>query len=184
MRQRQEVQALPRGGVTRRSTASAALIFCLVACSAATEEPVTTTSIVQSTTTTTTPATTSTVAQVTTTTLPATTTTLPELPPAKDDLEHGGQAWAVYLAVSEDFTDPDLLEAATVADTYGYFAGVTDINCDQGAAAAVGIAPGGSEAVVGIYFDSEADAEAFILAWEARGLETIGSGLVQTFCLD
>jgi hypothetical protein len=138
-----------------------------------------------SVTTTTTPPTTSTViATTTTSTLPTTSTTLPEFPPAKDALEHGGDAWAVYLAVADDFGDPSLDEASSLAETYGYFAGVTDINCDQGAGEAVGVASGGSEVVVGVYFDTELDANQFVLAYEARGNAVAGVGLVQTYCLD
>lgn len=115
--------------------------------------------------------------------MPTTTTTLPEFPPA-GELEHGGESWAVYLAFADDFSDPSLSEASALAESYGFFAGTTDINCDQGAAEAIGVAPGGSEAVAGVYFDSEIDANQFVLAYEARGHSVAGIGLVQTFCLD
>lgn len=120
----------------------------------------------------------------TTTALASTTTTLPPFPVPNSQLEHGGESWAVYLAVTDDFADPALDEAAATAQSYGFLAGATDINCDQGAAEAVGVAPGGSEAVVGVYFDSELDANQFVLAIQARGHPVAGTGLVQTFCLD
>lgn len=145
----------------------------------------TTTTEVMTTSTSSTPTTSTTTSLVTTTTtLASTTTSLPPFPSPKSQLEHGGEAWAVYLAVAGDFADPSLDEAAATAQSYGFFAGATDINCDQGAAEAVGLAPGGSEAVVGVYFDSEVDANQFVLAIEARGHAVAGVGLVQTFCLD
>lgn len=166
-------------------------LMLLASCSSDGGESTTTTELSTSTsgaavTSTTTPPTTSTTVMVTTTTstIPTTSTTLPAFPPAKEPLEHGGDAWAVYLAVADDFGDPSLDEASSLADTYGYFAGVTDINCDQGAAEAVGVSSGGSEVVVGVYFDSELDANQFVLAYETRGHTVAGIGLVQTFCLD
>ena len=145
--------------------------------STTTEAMVTSTSSAPTTSTTT-------MLDTTTTTLSSTTTSLPPFPSAESQLEHGGESWAVYLAVAGDFADPALDEAAATAQSYGFFAGATDINCDQGAAEAVGVAPGGSEAVVGVYFDSELDANQFVVAIEARGHEVVGVGLVQTFCLD
>jgi cell division septation protein DedD len=130
--------------------------------STTTEAMATSTSSTPTTSTTTPPAT-------TTTTLASTTTSLPPFPNPKSQLEHGGESWAVYLAVADDFADPALDEAAATAQSYGFFAGATDINCDQGAAEAVGVAPGGSETV---------------LAIQARGHPVVGTGLVQTFCLD
>jgi hypothetical protein len=163
----------------------------VTACSSNGADPTTTTESTTSSsgaaatsTTTTAPATTTTIPTTTTSTTPTTSTTLPEFPQAKDPLEHGGDAWAVYLAVADDFGDSSLDEASSLADSYGYFAGVSDINCDQGAAAAVGVPSGGSEAVVGVYFDSELDANQFVLAYEARGHTVAGTGLVQTYCLD
>jgi hypothetical protein len=174
----------------RGLTLTVALVL-LAACSSddagttTTTESGTSTSGVVVTSTTTPPTTSTTVGATTTTsTVPTTSTTLPEFPSAKEPLEHGGDAWAVYLAVADDFGDPSLDEASSLAETYGYFAGVADVNCDQGAAEAVGVSSGGSEAVVGVYFDSEMDANQFVLAYEARGHTVAGMGLVQTYCLD
>ncbi|MGD2101807.1 MAG: hypothetical protein PVG83_06175 [Acidimicrobiia bacterium] len=179
---------MSRGSV-RRSVVLAAVIGLAVACSPDDSASTTTTTLATPTTTvapattTTVPTTTTTLPPTTTTTLPTTTTTLPEFPPA-GGLDHGGESWAVYIAVADDFGDPSLDEASALADSYGFFAGTTDINCDQGAAEAIGVAPGGSEAVVGVYFETELDANQFVIAWEARGHTVAGVGLVQTFCLD
>lgn len=120
----------------------------------------------------------------TTTTTAATTTTLPEFPPPAGELTHGGQSWAVYLALADDFTAPELEEAQQLADMYGLFAGFGDLGCDQGGAEALGVDPNGEWAVASVYFDSEAEAEQFVDAFEARGHTVAGVGPVQTFCLD
>jgi hypothetical protein len=132
--------------------------------------------------TTTDAATTSTLA--TTTTTAATTTTLPEFPPPASELTHGGESWAVYLAVADVFTAPELEEAQELADTYGFLAGIGDLACDQGGTEALGLDPNGDWAAVAVYFDGEAEAEQFVDAFEARGHTVAGLGLVETFCLD
>lgn len=133
---------------------------------------------------TTTEASTTTSTMDTTSTMAATTTTLPEFPPPAGGLTHGGESWAVYLAVADDFAAPELEEAQQLADTYGLFAGFGDLGCDQGGAEALGVDASGQWAVVSVYFDTEADALQFIDAFEARGHTVAGVGLVETFCLD
>lgn len=168
-----------------RRTCLAVAFLMLASCSPDDADTTTTeasTSTSTGPTTTTAPVTTTT-SPAPTTTLPAPTTTLPEFPPA-GDLEHGGETWAVYIAVADDFSAPNLTDATAQAELYGFFAGTTDINCDQGAAEAIGVAPGGSEAVVGVYFETEPEATQFVVAWEARGHIVEGMGQVQTFCLD
>lgn len=144
----------------------------------------TTTTTAAPTTTTTAPSTTTTLPATTTTTIPTTTTTLSPFPPAAETLEHGGEIWAVYLAVADDFSDPGLDDAVALAEMYGYLAGAGDMGCDQGASDAIGIPEGGGEAVVGVYFNSEADASLMVAALAERGHEVAGMGRVQTFCLD
>lgn len=151
---------------------------------AATSTTVEATTTLPPTTSSTVGATTTTLAPTTTTVAATTTTTLRPFPPAKQTFEQGGEAWAIYLAVANDFDAAELDEAVAVADSYGYFAGVGDINCDVGAAAAVGVPESGSEAVVGVYFDGLVDASLFVVALADRGQDVVGMGRIQTFCLD
>lgn len=186
--QRKEVQAMSWGGGMRSRLGMAMAVLLITACSPDDAADTTTTladttTVAETPTTTTTLQATTTTAPATTTPVPSTTTTVPEFPEA-GDLEHGGDTWAVYLGVADDFGDPSLSDVSALAASYGFFGGTTDINCDLGAAELIGIAPGGSEAVVGVYFDNEADANQFILAWEARGHTVEGVGMVQTYCLD
>jgi hypothetical protein len=122
------------------------------------------------------------------TTLPATTTTappeptttdLPGFPPARETLEHGADTWAVVLAGSDNVNDPALTEAMQAAEDAGYVTGPTD--CDEGAEAALGMPDG--TLTVSVYFETEADAQAALLVFEARGVSGVVA-LVQTFCLD
>ena len=123
-----------------------------------------------------------------TTTLPPTTTTapleptttaLPGFPPERESLEHGADTWAVVLAGSDNVNDPALTEAIQAAEDAGYLTGPTD--CDEGAEAALGMPDG--TLTVSVYFENEADAQAALLAFEARGVTGVVA-LVQTFCLD
>lgn len=146
------------------------------------------TSIVATTTTSTTLAPSTTSSTTTSTTTTSTTTTTvppgPEFPPAKAVLEHGGDAWAVYVAIAEEFDDPALSEATAVLDELGYITGVGDLGCDAGGAEILGLDPAGTQAVVAVYFETEEDGVTFLTAWTGLGHQVIGSGLVQTFCLD
>lgn len=121
-----------------------------------------------------------------TTTTEATTTTLPEFPPTAASLTHGGESWAVYLAVADNynFTAPEIEEAQDLAGAYGISAGVGELGCDQGGAEALGLDPNGEWAAASVYFDSEADASEFVDAFEARGHTVAGMGPVLTYCLD
>ena len=86
----------------------------------------------------------------------------------------------VVLAGSDDFNDPVLDEATQAAEDAGYNTGPTD--CDFGAAEALG--PEGSVTVtVSVYLETEVDAQAALLAFEARGVSGVVAQ-VQTFCLD
>jgi len=127
------------------------------------------------------PTTTTTMAVTTTTTLAVTTSIeLPPFPPGRTELEHGGDAWAVVLAAAEDFDDPALDAAQAAAGAAGYTTGATD--CDFGAAEILGM-PEGRYATVSVYLRSEADADAALEAFRARGVDG-AVGVVQTFCLD
>lgn len=123
----------------------------------------------------------------TTTTVPETTTTLPAFPPIKESLSHGGEAWAVYIAaeVQGDLAgDLVLGEAAQLLLNLGFRGGGGDLGCDQGARELLGLDPELFWHGVGMYFETEADAQAFVVAMEARGHSVLGWGLVYTYCMD
>jgi hypothetical protein len=117
-----------------------------------------------------------------TTTSPTTSTTaeLPSFPPERTDLTHGGDAWVVVLAASEDGDDDALYAAIAAAEDAGYNTGMTD--CDFGAAQAMGL-PDGHYYTVSVYLQSEADANAALAAFDARGVDGVVA-VVQTFCMD
>jgi hypothetical protein len=94
-------------------------------------------------------------------------------------LEHGGDAWVVVLAGSDDSNDPVLSAAVEAAEDAGYVTGPTD--CDAGAAEALGQPEG--NLTVSVYLASQADAESALLAFEGRGVGGVVAQ-VQTFCLD
>jgi hypothetical protein len=152
-----------------------------------TAPPETTTAAPAETTTTPVPTTTTTVATTTTTPEPTTsepaetTTTLPPFPSPRESLEHGGEAWVVILAGADDFGDPALDDAVTAAADAGYVTGPTD--CDFGAAQALGMSDDAHVVSVSVYFETEADAQAALVAFAARGVSgTVAT--VNTYCLD
>jgi hypothetical protein len=201
LRQRQEIQALSwcrrlnRGPLLFADMLKigvAMLAVLSVACGGG-DTAESTTSTLASTTTSTTLATTTTQAATTTstivtttTTVASTSTTLPEFPQTLASLTHGGDAWAVYLAVADnyEFDAPELEEAKDLAEMYGIEIGTGELACDHGGAEALGLDPDGDWAAVSALFESEADAKQFVDAFEARGHSVVGMGLVQTFCLD
>lgn len=136
-----------------------------------------------STTSTTSSTTTTSVPTTTTSTVPTTTTTvqLPEFPPETESLTHGGDAWVVVLAASEEYDDPVLVAAEGHARDAGYNTGPTD--CDVGASAILGLPEDGHYYTVSVYLSDEADALAALAAFEARDVPG-AVGLVQTFCMD
>jgi len=136
-----------------------------------------------STSSTTSSTTTTTVATTTTSTIASTTTTvpLPDFPPQTENLTHGGDAWVVVLAASEDFEDPVLDVAEGHARDAGYATGPTD--CDSGASAILGLPEDGHYYTVSVYLSDEDDALAALAAFEARDV-TGAVGVVQTFCMD
>lgn len=112
------------------------------------------------------------------------TTSLPAFPAQKESFEHGGEAWAVYLAVADEFDAPRLGDAVSIAEHHGYWAATGDLGCDAGGAEATGVEPAGTWVAVGVYFNSEGDAMDFVNALVARGHPVVGFGAVQTYCLD
>lgn len=122
---------------------------------------------------------------VPTTTLGSTiTTSLPVFPSQKESFEHGGEAWAVYLAIADEFDDPSLSRAVSLAEEHGYWAATGDLGCDAGGAEATGVEPSGTWVAVGVYFDSEGKAMGFVNALVARGHPVVGFGPIRSYCLD
>lgn len=165
------------------------IVLLLVGVGACGDDTATTTSGVASTTsaeptatvapTTTTTAPTSTTTEPTSTiTEPVTTVALPVFPHERLELTHGGDAWVVVLAAAEYYDDPAIEAAVAVADSFGFHTGATD--CDVGASEALGVPEG---VTVSVYFESEADAQAALLAFQARGVDGVVA-LVRTFCMD
>lgn len=114
-----------------------------------------------------------------TTVPPETTVPLPEFPPERTDLAHGGPTWAVVLAGGSTPEDPAIVAAATAAQDAGYTSAWTD--CDEGAAEALGMS--GGTITLSVYFETEVDAEAAAAAFAARGIDGVVAE-VRTFCLD
>ena len=165
----------------KRIASGAVLVLALAACvtvdtSATSSAPPTTPNTLATTTT---QATTTLPPTTTVTTVAPTTTALPPFPPGRETLEHGGDAWVVVLAGSADGNDPALAEATQAAEDAGYVTGPTD--CDEGAEGALGMPEG--TLTVSVYLETEADAQAALVAFEARGISGVVA-TVQTFCLD
>jgi hypothetical protein len=123
----------------------------------------------------------------------ATTTTevegddLPEFPPDETNLTHGGQTWALYLAVARDFNiqAPEIQQAEQDAVDFGYdVVGAGELGCDVGAVEALGLDPAGNWVGVAIYFPDESSAEDARAAFEARDVPVAGIASVTTMCLD
>lgn len=92
--------------------------------------------------------------------------------------EHGGRYWAVYLAVG-DIDDPAVAAALDEIEAAGWPGGFTSIGCDRGAHRAVG--DDEDLSLVGVYFETEADAIAFATTQHE---DVQGPVRVRTYCLD
>lgn len=99
-------------------------------------------------------------------------------PPSPVVPEHGGTSWAVYLAVGKG---PELEDAiAYLTEERGIeLPGPTDIDCDQGAAEALG--PDAGPLGVAVYFETEEGARAWA---DTLPSPPVGIAEVRTFCLD
>ncbi len=165
----------------RRLVIGLTVVLAIASCGAEPEAATTlVTTTTTSTTATTTPSTTTSHHHVTTAPVQSTTPALPVFPAERTSLEHGGDTWAVVLAGSENLDDPVLTEAAHEAEQAGFTTGATD--CDFGASEALGL-PASGVYTISVYLENEADAEAALRAFEARGVSGVVA-LVQTFCMD
>ena len=97
---------------------------------------------------------------------------------------HGGDAWAVYLAVDEDADAESLTGANLLLADLGYPSGTGDLGCDIGGAELLGVDPETRYYAVAVYFHTEGEATRFVTGLAARGHAVEGMGLVRTICLD
>ncbi|HEX2051429.1 MAG TPA: hypothetical protein VHJ34_12495 [Actinomycetota bacterium] len=94
------------------------------------------------------------------------------------DLRRGGGTWAVYFAVSE-FGDPEVERVAARLQAQGHEPSTLSLECDRGAADALGVPE--QSAAVALYFGSESEARAFADAVEPA---PDGVARVETRCID
>jgi hypothetical protein len=141
--------------------------------------------VAEATTTTAATTTTSSEPETTTTTVEAATTTTTsvtavEFPPGLETFTQGGEVWAVVLAGGAG-DEPEMAAAEAAAEQAGYSTGPTD--CDEGAAAALGLPSDQSWVTVSVYLESEADA---LLAQQAFAAQNVEGTVAQirTYCLD
>jgi hypothetical protein len=101
--------------------------------------------------------------------------------PPEAQAEHGGQYWAVYLAVAHAGTDQAELAAAHAsAKSIGYQAGIGSI-CEAGATEALGLNPDISYDAVSIFFDTAAQAQEFVDLYQPG---VVGTAFITAYCLD
>lgn len=94
------------------------------------------------------------------------------------DLRRGGGTWGVYFAVSE-FGDPEVERVAARLQAQGHEPSTLSLECDRGAADALGVPE--QSAAVALYFGSESEARAFADAVEPA---PDGVARVETGCID
>lgn len=111
----------------------------------------------------------------------------PSYPPTATNVVHGGQYWAVYLAISRTYGDPKLDAAERQARAVGYreFSG-GDIGCDRGAReglvrAGIQLDPDVNYVTRSLLFATQRDAQAFVDAYQPP---VVGTVQVTTYCLD
>ena len=84
----------------------------------------------------------------------------------------------MYVAAMTSPDDPAWAGSGARLDELGYVSGGSDVSCDVGAAAALGLAD--NTLVRAVYFASEAEARAFVDLYGA----VLGVVPVRTLCLD
>ena len=91
---------------------------------------------------------------------------------------HGGQFWAAYVAVGAP-GDPALQQVLAEVQELWPGAGLGELGCDDGAAAALGHDP--AEHAVAVYFPTEQHVTEFRRRWDGP---YVGAARVTTFCGD
>jgi hypothetical protein len=89
--------------------------------------------------------------------------------PAEVPYPVDGRVWAVYVGVARDHSDAERARLETLAEAvravgYHLAAGVEPVQCEPGAAAALGLAPDAD--ALPVFFSSRADAEQFAATWD------------------
>ena len=111
---------------------------------------------------------------------------LPAFPPEFTGLTHGGNAWALYLAIAPpgQYDAPELQAADVARAEAGYQSGggFSDLGCDHGAPEALG--RDGSSPAAAVYFQTQAQAQQAQDAFQSRGHPVVGIVSVETGCLD
>jgi hypothetical protein len=100
---------------------------------------------------------------------------------APADLVHGGTYWAVYPWVGRAGSREADDVSAHLLEEFGIEAGPGDLACDQGAAEALGT---NAEQGIGVYFETEDDANAFALQAGLLDHTRRVIARVTTYCLD
>ena len=93
-------------------------------------------------------------------------------------LRRGGETWGVYFEVSE-LGDPDVERTAARLEAQGHEPSTLSLQCDRGAAEALGVPE--QRAAVALYFASEQEARAFAATAQPR---PDGVARVETLCID
>jgi hypothetical protein len=152
------------------------------------DQPSATASTTDRDTTSTTPTSVASTASSTTSTTSTTTEppALPAFPPEFTGLTHGGEAWALYLAIAPpgQYDAPELLaaDAAAAEAGYGSGGGFGELACDRGAPEALG--RDGTSLAAAVYFETQAEAQQAQDAFQSRGQPVVGIVHVETGCLD
>jgi len=106
-------------------------------------------------------------------------TEVPPEVPSPVTPEHGSRYWAVYLAFGA-FDSPEIDDGLARLADLGIEGGVSSLGCDQGADRIFGTADEDA-ALVGVYFETEADGIAFLATLDDPAY---GPVRVRTYCLD
>ena len=106
----------------------------------------------------------------------------PTFPP-EAPAEHGGEYWAVFLAVVRgvDARHPEIAEAVQAAKDLGYSGGHGEIGCTQGAAEQLRLDPAADYMAVSVFFASQAQAQQFVDAYEPG---VVGTAKITAYCMD
>lgn len=109
----------------------------------------------------------------------------PTFPPAFTTVGQGDRASAVYVAVARDGRDPKLARAQQDLRAAGYKDGTGegDVDCDQGARAALQLSPDTNVkyTAVAVYFRTRQQATQFVGAFKPG---VVGTADVEIFCAD
>lgn len=103
--------------------------------------------------------------------------------PPEAQLRHGERFYAVFVAVEQTGSAPELAGAKEELQEAGYSVspGASDINCHDGAREALRLTPGVEYFVEAVYFLTRQEAQQFVDAFEPG---VVGTAFVTVYCLD